>query len=238
MHYSIRLNFYVQRARAVGVFAAVFGLSPTQASACSSEPYIGSICVTAATFCPYPAYVEAAGQVLPIQQNTALFSLIGTIYGGNGATTFQLPDLRGRSPVGSGQGVGLTAVSQGAIVGSEVVALTTVNLPPHTHSATFSGGAASTSVNIPIMSYNGVNVTSPTGPAFLTASPPNGLQAAQIWSVGSTPIASVAGVTASTSLSGSITVGSAGSGAAFSNRPPQLGLLHCIAVQGLFPSRP
>jgi microcystin-dependent protein len=74
------------------------------------------------------------GQLLPINQYSALFSLLGTTYGGNGTTNFQLPDLRGRFPMGGGSGIGLTPRVLGEVAGSETVTLTVGQLPAHSHS--------------------------------------------------------------------------------------------------------
>src|SRR5438067_3503009 len=74
-----------------------------------------------------------AGQILPIAQNTALFSLIGTTFGGNGQTTFALPDLRGRYPIGAGQGPGLANYDLGQVGGTENITLTIGNMPAHSH---------------------------------------------------------------------------------------------------------
>lgn len=79
------------------------------------------------------------GQVLPIAQNTALFSLLGTNYGGNGQTTFALPDLRGRAPVHQGQGPGLSNRNIGEASGSEKVSLSVQQLPQHTHGVAYGG---------------------------------------------------------------------------------------------------
>lgn len=82
-------------------------------------------------------WIECEGQLLPIAQNTALFSLIGTIYGGDGRTTFGIPDLRGRAPVGAtntmGNGPGLSPVHQGSKLGAETVTLNITELPSHNH---------------------------------------------------------------------------------------------------------
>jgi microcystin-dependent protein len=78
-------------------------------------------------------WAYCSGQIMSISTNQALFSLIGTTYGGNGTTTFALPDLRGRTPVSAGQGFGLPPYSLGPITGSETVTLNASNLPPHNH---------------------------------------------------------------------------------------------------------
>jgi microcystin-dependent protein len=86
-----------------------------------------------------------AGQILAISQNTALFSLLGTTYGGNGTTTFALPDLRGRVPVGIGQGPGLSNVNEGEVSGSESVTLQVNQMPSHAHLASVTQSAATSS---------------------------------------------------------------------------------------------
>ncbi len=99
-----------------------------------SEPFIGEIRMFAGTFAPR-GWALCDGQLLAISQNDALFSLLGTTYGGDGRTTFGLPDLRGRVPVhaGSGTGPGLSARPLGQKAGSETVTLTTQQIPSHAH---------------------------------------------------------------------------------------------------------
>jgi microcystin-dependent protein len=97
-----------------------------------AEPFIGEIRIFAGGFAP-ANWAQCQGQVVPIAQNTALFSLLGTTFGGNGVTTFGLPNLNGRAPVGLGTGSGLTPRNVGDVFGSETVALTSAELPPHTH---------------------------------------------------------------------------------------------------------
>lgn len=100
-----------------------------------SEPFIGEIRLFGFTFAPR-GWATCQGQLLAIQQNQALFSLLGTTYGGNGQTTFGLPDLRGRSAVAWGQGPGLTNIVQGETGGQENRTLNSNNLPAHTHAVT------------------------------------------------------------------------------------------------------
>ena len=111
-----------------------------------SEPFLGEIKMFGGTFAP-KNYAFAAGQVLPISQNTALFSLFQTLYGGNGKTTFQLPNLLGRAPMGWGQGPGTNYPGPGVQVGSIGVALTAANMAPHAH--TLSGNIAVGDVGTP-----------------------------------------------------------------------------------------
>lgn len=97
------------------------------------EGYIGQVILFAGTFAPR-SWAFCFGQILSIAQNTALFSILGTTYGGNGQTTFALPDLRGRVPVGQGQAPGLAGVSLGQMAGANVETLDMSQMPPHTHS--------------------------------------------------------------------------------------------------------
>ncbi len=105
-----------------------------------SQPFIGQIQIFAFDF-PPRNWALCAGQLLPINQNQALFSLLGTTYGGNGTTNFALPDLRGRAPVHSGTGPGLPAVSLGEKAGVESVTLIATQLPAHSHTPVASSAA-------------------------------------------------------------------------------------------------
>ncbi len=97
-----------------------------------SEPYIGEIRMFAGNFAP-AGWAYCDGQLLSVSQNDALFSLLGTTYGGDGQTTFGLPDLRGRIPIHAGTGPGLSARNLGANGGTETEQLTAPQLPSHTH---------------------------------------------------------------------------------------------------------
>lgn len=97
-----------------------------------SDPFVGEIRMFAGNFAPR-GWAFCDGQLLAVSQNDALFSLFGTIYGGDGRTTFGLPDLRGRFPVHAGSGPGLSPRNIGAMGGAEQVTLTTNQLPSHTH---------------------------------------------------------------------------------------------------------
>jgi microcystin-dependent protein len=100
-----------------------------------SEPFLGMIIQVGFNF-PPRGWALCNGQILSIAQNTALFALLGTTYGGNGQTTFALPDLRGRVPIHPGQGPGLSSYDLGQQAGSEAVTLTMNQMPTHTHVAT------------------------------------------------------------------------------------------------------
>ncbi len=99
-----------------------------------AQPFIGQIMVFAGNFAP-AGWAQCNGQLLPISQYDALFSLIGTTYGGDGQTTFALPDLRSRLPIHQGQGPGLSNYVPGENGGAEAVTLLTSQLPVHTHPA-------------------------------------------------------------------------------------------------------
>jgi microcystin-dependent protein len=96
------------------------------------DEYIGTISLFAGNFAP-KNWALCNGQILYIQQNNALFAILGITYGGDGKTTFALPDLRGRVPIGVGQGTGLTNRELGKVGGEEAVTLTTAQIPSHTH---------------------------------------------------------------------------------------------------------
>ena len=117
----------------IAASVAVAGLSFTATQTASAqERYIGEIITVGFNFCPRGT-ARADGQLLAINSNQALFSLYGTYYGGDGRTSFGLPDLRGRSPVHNGQGPGLTERRLGERGGMETQTLTTANLPSHSH---------------------------------------------------------------------------------------------------------
>lgn len=128
-----------------------------------SDPFVAEIRLFAGNFAPL-GWAFCEGQLLPISQNTALFSLLGVTYGGNGQTTFGLPDLRDRVPIHQGQGPGLSARSLGEEGGASEVLLATNELPAHSHPA--ASGPATTSRatgNIPAAGGRYVNAV-PSGP--------------------------------------------------------------------------
>lgn len=108
----------------------IFRATPVFADA--TEPYVGEIIAVPFNFAP-KGWALCNGQIMPIAQNTALFSLLGTTYGGDGKSTFALPNLEGRIQIGSGQGAGLSEVAQGQEGGEERTMLLQNNLPSHSH---------------------------------------------------------------------------------------------------------
>ncbi|MCF4100075.1 tail fiber protein [Gillisia sp. M10.2A] len=97
------------------------------------EPFLGEVILFAGNFAPRD-WALCNGQLLAISQNSALFSILGTTYGGDGRTTFALPDLRGRAPIHAGRGAGLSDRILGSRSGAEITTLTALNLPSHNHS--------------------------------------------------------------------------------------------------------
>ena len=215
------------------------------------DPFLGTIMAVGFNF-PPRGWAFCNGQLLSISQNSALFALLGTIYGGDGQTTFALPDLRGRVPIGSqSQGPGLTNVMQGDKSGSNNVTvsatgtasatLTIANMPAHTHGT--SGMSATTAVNV--STGTGGSVT-PAAGSVLTGTSLGSAPAAAIYlPAATTPTAPVALGRVSTTLSGN--TASAGTGTAL-NAPvntsatvsvmqPYVGINFIIALEGIFPSR-
>ena len=123
----------MQPSLALNYIIALQGIFPARNGV---EPYIAEIVLFGGNFAPR-GWAFCDGSLLSIAQNTALFSLLGTTYGGNGQTTFALPDLRGRVAIHAGQGPGLTPRDLGESFGTEQVTLTVAQLPAHSHSVLF-----------------------------------------------------------------------------------------------------
>ncbi len=146
------------------------------AAACSDTPYIGAVCFTASTYCPH-LYIEAKGGLLPIHDYQALYSLVGTTFGGDGRTDFGIPNLRARHPVGSGVAPGLTTVGHGQYVGREAVLLAPTQMAPHTHTALFEGTHAGSSGSTKVTVSAQPGNLAVTAKLPLTASPAGGATA-------------------------------------------------------------
>lgn len=182
----------------------------------STEPFIGEVKIFAFNFAPR-GYMFCQNQILAISSNTALFSLLGTTYGGNGQTTFALPDLRGRMVIGQGTGPGLPSHSMGEMAGTPTVTILSSNMPAHVHAA------AGITVQIPVSSES-VDSASPNG-AFLTTTPGD--------TYASVPTAGQS--YGATQVSG--TTGVAGGSQPIGIMNPYLVLNYSIATVGIFPSR-
>ena len=202
------------------------------------EAFVGTILTFGFNFAP-SQWQLCNGQTIAISQNAALFSLLGTTYGGNGVSTFQLPNLQSRLPIGMGQGLGLSQYVIGQVAGTESVTLTNQNLPSHTHTATFtpSGGGTAPTVTINAASAGTPTATVSASNNFLTGS---GGTNGHIWTAaqGANPVA-IGGVTVSGGTGGGGTVTNAltGNGLPTQILNPYLALNFSIAMFGIFPSR-
>lgn len=177
------------------------------------DQFLGEIRLFSGNFAP-KGWALCAGQILSISANTALFSILGTTYGGNGQTTFALPDLRGRVAIGAGQGPGLSSYALGETAGTEGVTLTTPQMPAHNHLLGVNnqnGTVAAPAANV-IAVVNGTSGGDPiTVNCYSTAAPNATMNPAAV------------------SL--------AGGNQPHENRMPYLGLNFIIATTGYFPSR-
>lgn len=195
-----------RRSLALASLTVLAGLQSMPAAA-QSEPFLGQIMCAGYNFTPR-GWAPLNGQLLPIAQNTALFALLGTQFGGNGQTTFGLPDMRGRALIGIGQGPGLSDRQVGEAGGSENSTLGASNLPPHAHTVA------------PLGSSNDATSISPAGK--VAASKARTTLYAE-------PTNLVAMASAQTSV--------VGNGLPFNNMQPYLAVNCYIALQGIFPSR-
>jgi len=179
------------------------------------DPLLAMIFLFGSNFAPQ-GYLFCSGQLLAISSNTAVFSLLGTTYGGNGTNNFQLPDLRGRAPIGQGQGPGLSNYVLGQASGTETVALNISNLPSHSHSFNVNNAAGTTGV--------------PGTTTYLSKAP----------STGSGPNAVVQNFYTTTAPNTTLSlsaIGTTGSGTPVSVLQPYLAISYIIAMNGIFPTR-
>lgn len=175
----------------------------------AQEAFLGEIKLVGFNFAPR-GYANADGQLLAISSNTALFSLYGTMYGGDGRTSFGLPDLRGRSAIHAGQGPGLTPFTQGSRGGAERVTLSINNMPSHNHTATVHASSAEGDSDVATNN----NWAKLDRTDLYSTSAPN---------VTMSPAA--------------VTLSNTGGGQAFNIRDPYLTLRYVVATQGIFPPR-
>lgn len=178
-----------------------------------SEPFLGEIRIFGFNFAPR-AWADCDGALLSIASNTALFSLYGTIYGGDGRTTFALPDLRGRVPIHLGNGPGLSPRNQGSKGGTETETLNVNQIPSHNHTLA--------PPNLPTTTAVG-NRTAPDGNLLATAN-----DGESNYSNGEP--------TGAMATSGGA-IGNTGGSQGHNNMPPFLTIRFCVALQGIFPSR-
>ena len=210
------------------------------------EPFVGEINYVAFNYAP-EGWLQCNGQTLPINQYNALYSLIGTTYGGNGSTTFALPDMRGRVPVHQGQHPGGSMFTMGQTNGAENVTLTINNMPAHNHPATATSvstsavapGATATSALKAVNSdadqknASGNSLANAKGlnSAYSATAPNVSMNAASIETT-------LNGLNIVTTTSTNVSIGSAGNSQPFSIMQPYT-VVNCInAWQGVYPSRP
>jgi microcystin-dependent protein len=174
-----------------------------------SDEFLGEIRVGGWNF-PPKNYAYCNGQLMPIAQNTALFSLLGTSYGGDGKTTFALPDLRGRAPISAGQSSTGTLYDIGGQYGTSSVTLLQSEMPAHTH--------------IPQASSDAADLTAPAPDRSLAS--------------GTAPSTYQTATTSQLSLMAFETPGAAGGSLPHNNMPPALAVNFVIALIGIFPQRP
>ena len=189
------------------------------------EDYMGTVQAFAFGFAPR-GWLPCDGQLLAISQYTALFSLLGTTYGGDGRTTFGLPDLRGHCAISQGTSPGFTNRRLGEKGGSETNTLTVNQLAPHHHTVDFTGQNINSSVGVPAVNDDGT--TDETEGNILANS------------TGSYAASSAADTTLATfnaPVGGSMQSANTGSGTPINNMQPYLTLNYCICVEGLYPPR-
>lgn len=193
----------------MGAFGATF-INVSEAEA-QFEPWVGEIRAVGYGFCPR-GWAPADGQLLAVSQNDALFSLYGTIYGGDGRTTFALPDLRGRAATGGGSQPGLRPWQLGEKIGTNTETLNTLQVPSHTHRA----GIRSSDAPANSTSPKGNAIANTVNNSYQTGSP-----------------------SAAFMHTDTIVVDSAGSASPFSvsNEQPYLANYYCVALTGIYPSR-
>ncbi|MDM7855480.1 phage tail protein [Cellulomonas alba] len=177
-----------------------------------SDQFLGEIRIFAGNFAPQ-GWATCDGQLLPISQNTALFSLLGVNYGGNGTSNFALPDLIGRSPLGVGSGPGLSDVTWGEQVGVPTVTLLASEMPAHTHQVrTVAAGTSGTTGN-------------PSGASWAQSRQGRVVEAQYATATPSAQLAPTA-------------VAPTGNGQPHNNLAPYLAVTFIIALQGIYPQRP
>jgi microcystin-dependent protein len=180
-----------------------------------SNPFVAEIRIFPFNFAPR-GWAFCAGQLMPISQNTALFSLLGTTYGGDGKSTFALPDLQGNAPMGQGQGAGLSQRFLGETGGEPNLTLLTTEMPGHAHTLNADQGFATTA--------------DPTNSLHMRGNFDDGN--------GHTGGVQIYDNVAPNTQMGFQSTGVTGSSFPHNNLMPSLGLNFCIALQGVFPARP
>lgn len=204
-------KFIGRQIRASLMFAASLAITSLTATSAKAQTfYIGEIIPVAFSFCPRST-LSAEGQILPINTNQSLFALYGTYYGGDGRTSFGIPDLRGRTPMGNGSQPGLTPRALGARGGAVYRSLVSQNLPSHTH----------------VVNANNLDGDKPgPGGKLLAAAPTGGTGNETIYSK-----------EPSTVDMNPLMIANTGGGQQFDTLDPYITIRYCVVTQGLFPPR-
>jgi len=201
-----------------------------------SDPFLGEIRMVGFNYAPR-GWALCAGQLMSIAQNSALFALLGVTYGGDGVTTFALPDYRGRGPVGMGNGPGLTPMVQGEKSGTESVTLSPLQMPNHTHLATTTATATSTGT-LQVAGASSNPLATPSTTNNVLSASGGGPGSATIWSDQLTSPVTLANPEAiNTAVNVNVTLQAAGGSQPVGLRNPYLGTNFIIATEGIFPSR-
>lgn len=175
-----------------------------------ADQFVGEIRIVGFNFAP-TGWALCNGQLMPISQNTALFSLLGTTYGGDGKTTFALPNLQGMAPLQAGQGPGLSLYDLGQSGGESSVTLLTSEMPIHNHVVSARSGSG--------------DVDNPSAATWCSAH------------VGKTPLNMYSATVGSGPVMNAVAIGPAGGNLPHNNMPPYLTINFIIALQGIFPPR-
>ncbi len=212
--------------------------------------FLGGIMIFGGNYSP-EYWLRCEGQLQSISENPSLYSILSTMYGGDGRTTFGIPDLRSRVPTGIGRGVGLSLIRQGYMYGTEVNKLHMTQMPEHTHTASFtgtgggSGSPLSATATAKMFVFDGIgDQASPSGnyiaqvksgmsgaPAYSSTKSTNALASDAI-EVDVSVAGGGGGITG-----GTVTVDSAGQSQPFGIVQPSLGMNYIIAIRGTYPSR-
>ena len=196
------------------------------------EGFLGEVRMFVGNFAPR-GWILCEGQILAISQNTALFSIIGTNYGGDGRTTYGVPDLRSRMPIGVGRGAGLNYVpTLGKKHGIESVTMSQNNMPAHTHTSTTTSATADITINAYSKTPGfGASTNDPDGAILADTS------TTQIYSKTAPNKKMAAGMATIENLAVTSTIGNTGGSVPVSFSPPTQGINFIMCVSGIFPSR-
>lgn len=200
----------LRKSHLLATAAAIAGALGLASAASAQDNYVGEILKLPYNFCPIDT-LAANGQLLAIADNSALYALYGTTYGGDGATTFALPNMQSRISIHTGSGGGLTTRTMGEVGGTETNTQTLATMPRHEHFALVRTTSAA------------ANTTSPVGGKL-------GTTPANKYVSGTAPAAQLMNRE-------SFLIGNAGSGVPYEHLPPTLTIRYCIATEGIFPSQ-